>query len=152
MNRKFLMLALVVILSFFCFGFEGTLLKDYQTKNQNGKDILATLISFEEAYNNHDIEKVLSYLSNEGQFIVYALYEGGRQTGVHKKVSKKDYQDALPSFLEFDSKTHYNPKITISGDKGFVVLGIVSGMKTTDPASYTMKKEKDKWLILDMDD
>ena len=142
MNRRIQMLALIVIVSFFCFGFEGILLKDYKTENQDEKEILATLIGYEEAYNKHDAEKCLSYLCDEGRF---------RPGGAITKFSKKEYAVVLPSdFDNYESRIDYNPKITISGDKAYVDLQSDISIYTVD-YKYTLKKEKDKWLILETD-
>lgn len=139
MNKRLGAMALLLLISIMLFGCAATL-KDYKPKSSEEEAIKVVLVSFESAWNTHDVQGVLAVLHEKGKFM----------TGREKKiVSKKEYADILPSrFLELPTMTIGTPKINIAGDKAEVNAS-VDFVKFKIPSFiYHMVKKNNKWLIM----
>jgi ketosteroid isomerase-like protein len=153
-NRKSMLatvsvLGILILVSSFSSGFEGIPLKDYKTANNDEKEIISTLIAYEDAYNAHDAESLLSYCCDDARLMV-----GGRT----ERYSKENVRSMLPTDFEyFQFSTFYNPDITVSRDKASVDLIVDTGLHMqldtgtyhTADYDFVMRKEGDKWMILE---
>jgi hypothetical protein len=139
MNKKTLILFSLLVASLFLYGFEGkVLLGDYKTKNAEEKQIIEALISYEKAYNEHNLEGALSYCSETAKL---------RPTAEFVQVSKEDYMKRFPGqFYIFPTYAFYNPEIKEYGGKADLNLQLDTGNWTLD-YEINMIKEKDKWII-----
>ena len=90
MIRKIMSIFIFLAVSLFLFGFEGKiLLKEYKAKNADEEKIIATLINYEQAYNAHDKDKLLSFFSADAKLMPCG------EMGI--QVSKADYAKRFPS-------------------------------------------------------
>ena len=139
MNNKTLILLCLLMGSIFLFGFEGKVfLGDYKAKNTEEEKIIQTLISYEEAYNEHNLEGAFSYCTETVKLEPCAEFV---------QVSKEDFVKRFPGqFYIFPTYAFYNPEIDIDGDKADLNLLLDTGEWTFD-YKINMVKEKDNWLI-----
>ena len=62
MIKRIVILFSILAVALFLFGFEGkVLLKEYKAKNPEEEKIIEALISYEKAYNEHNLEQAFSY-------------------------------------------------------------------------------------------
>lgn len=139
MKRRMTILFSLLVVSSFLYGFEGkVLLGEYKAKDTEEEKIIEALISFEKAYNEHNLEGALSYCSETAKLTPCAEFV---------RVSKEDFVKRFPGqFYIFPSYTFYNPEIEASVGKADLNLQLETGQWLLD-YKINMVKEKDKWLI-----
>lgn len=139
MNNKTLIIFSLLVGSLFLFGFSGkVLLGDYKAKNAEEEKIIETLISYEKAYNEHNLEKAFSYCTETVKLTPCAEFV---------QVCKEDFvKRSNGQFYIFPTYTFYNPSIDVQGGKADLSLQLDTGHWLFDH-KIIMLKEKDKWLI-----
>ena len=139
MNNKMLIIFSLFVGSLFLYGFEGkVLLGDYKAKNAEEEKIIEALISYEKAYNEHNLEGAFSYCTETVKL---------RPCAEFVQVSKEDFVKRFPGqFYIFPTYIFYNPAIDEYGGKADLNLQLDAGNWTFD-YKIIMVKEKDKWLI-----
>ena len=140
MMRKIVIIFSFLAVSLFLFGFEGkVLLKEYKAKNADEEKIIAALIGYEQAYNDQDKERLLSFYSADAKLTPCG--EMGSQ------VSKADYAEKFPGkWSLYPGYMFYNPEITTMGNMAELKLNLVSGGWTFD-YQITMINENGNWMI-----
>jgi hypothetical protein len=100
--------------------------------------IIEALISYEKAYNEHNLEEAFSYCTEKVKL---------RPCAEFVQVSKEDFLKRFPGqFYIFPTYTFYNPEIDIYGGKADLNLQLDTGSWALD-YKINMVKEKDNWLI-----
>jgi len=104
MKRRITILFSLLVVSSFLYGFEGkVLLGDYKAKNPEEEKIIEVLISYEKAYNKHNLEGALSCCTETAKL---------RPCAEFVQVSKEDYVKRFPcQFYIFPTYTFYNLKL-----------------------------------------
>ena len=110
MNNKMLIIFSLFVGSLFLYGFEGkVLLGDYKAKNAEEEKIIEALISYEKAYNEHNLEGAFSYCTETVKL---------RPCAEFVQVSKEDFVKRFPGqFYIFPTYIFYNPAIDEYGGK-----------------------------------
>jgi len=139
MNNKTLMIFSLLVGTLFLCGFEGkVLLGDYKAQNAEEEKIVETLINYEKAYNEHNLERAFSYCTESVKLTPCAEYV---------EVSKEDFVKRFPGqFYIFPTYTFYKPAIEVDGGKADLNLRLDAGRWAFD-YKIIMVKEKDNWLI-----
>ena len=139
MIKRIVTLLSILAVALFLFGFEGkVLLKEYKAKNTEEEKIIEALISYEKAYNEHNLERAFSYCTETVRL---------RPCAEFVQVSKEDFLKRFPGqFYIFPTYTFYNPEIDIYGGKADLNLQLDTGSWALD-YKINMVKEKDNWLI-----
>jgi len=91
-------------------------LKEYEPKTGDEATIIDTLIEYENGFNSHDIQKLLSFFAKD------AMY---RPCGKNTKypIGSKACQNLIKyNFGSFKFETYYDPRISVNGNKAVVNL------------------------------
>ena len=125
-------------------GFIGcATLNDYKAKTADEEEIKATLVKYFEAWENRDIDGVLSYIHEDAKMMT-----GGLDRVV---LSKKQFSEYVPQVywskapkLELGS-----PKMNVMGDEATVRVPFIC-MDTGQPFNMFMElvRENGKWYIM----
>ena len=131
----------LVALLFLAIAFYGcvTTLKQYEPTSSVERDIKSLLVSYENAWNQHDVDGVLALWHDEAE-IVY---------GSDRKIaSKKEYIDILPERMNSTPSIEFkDPHIALSGNKAMVELKMDTRRFVT-PVKFNLVEENDKWAIM----
>ena len=152
-------------MSLFCFSMAIALvisscsdsITKYDPKNQDEREIISLLIQYQEAKNHFDIERLLSFLHEKGEF----SFECGLM------VSKTKVREALPDLWaeirsgnqaavpmvhecingDYKKSGELNsPQIEINHDAAEVTVNYTSGFCRL-PQYFSMLRENDRWMI-----
>jgi len=134
-----------------------SLIDEYEPKNQDEKEILSLLIQYQDAKNNLDIERLLSFLHEKGLF----TFQCGRM------VKKKVLEEELPAFWAdiqagnaavfpivhecingdyYTSGEFNNPQIEINDDTAEATVLFTKGVCRVE-LYFSILRENDRWLI-----
>ena len=92
----------------------GKLMSQTKTKPAENKSIIAILDSFANAFNAHDPEKIISYMTDDCIFEASAGPDVNGEKFVGKEAVKKAFADV---FKNFPDASWTNPRHFISGDR-----------------------------------
>lgn len=155
-DNKAMSFFLIIITLVVCSCCDSSIVK-YEPKNQDEKEIISLLIQYQDAKNNSDIEKLLSFLHDKGKF----TFQCGRM--VNKAVLKEE----LPSFWAdiqsgnaavfpivhecingdyYKSGELNNLRIEINNDTAEATVLFTKGVCRVE-LYFSMLREKDRWLI-----
>ena len=129
MKKTFKGVFLILVPMILIFGCVPTL-ENYKPKNPNENEIKAVLMAYENAFNRHDIQGVLSTIHESAEIM----------TGTERlRVSKSDYAEILPKrFKALGSLKLRKPKIELKGDRSVVMLELNTPVGSLPNANYTM--------------
>lgn len=110
MIRNMMIILSILVVSIFLFGCGGkVLLKEYKAQNAEEEKIIATLIDYEQAYNAHEKDKLLSFFSEDAK-----LMPCGEMGSL---VSKVDYAKKFPDkWSSYPKYMFHIPAITTMGN------------------------------------
>jgi hypothetical protein len=114
-------------------------LKDYHPKSAEEKAIIELLQNYEEARNNKDKVKFLSYLHPDGLYMLtvdHAYYSTALIDTVWSEIFMHHRKEALS-----------NPEIIIQGDEAVVNVSVADAMGHTWKATFNLVREKGNWLV-----
>ena len=116
-------------------------LTEYQVRNADEAAILDGLIQYENAFNSHDLRKLLSLFSKG------AIYMPCGTEYTRYPIASQDCQDVLArNFSIFKFETYYDPEITVKGSKAVVHLLLETGDYLAE-YTFVMNKEGQSWLV-----
>jgi hypothetical protein len=131
----------LLALLFLVFALYGcvTTLKQYEPTSSVESDIKSLLVSFEDAWNQHDVDGVLALWHEQAEI----MYGSDR-----KIASKKEYVDILPERMNNTPSIEFkDPHIVPSGNKAVVKLKMDS-RRYVIPVKFNLVQENDKWAIM----
>jgi len=117
----------------------STPIEEYQTKNQDEKQIIDLLKRFTELANTGNTEQILTLFHENGVLVTGR----GNVPLSREKMSKWKQEDWLSDGL----RKFYNPEITINGNEAKVMVQAKFGNYKT-PKLFTLVKENNEWLIM----
>jgi hypothetical protein len=128
-------------LLFLALAFYGcvTTLKAYEPASSVETVIKSVLVSYENAWNQHDVYGVLALWHDEAEI----MYGSDRQTA-----SKKEYAGILPGRMDSTPSIELkDPHIVLVGDKAVVKLRM-DARKFVTPVQFNLAEENGKWEIM----
>jgi len=117
----------------------STPIEEYQTKNEDEKQIIDLLKRYTKIINTGNTEKILTLFHENG---VYVTGRGNVPLS-REKMSKWKQEDWLSDGL----RSLYNPEINIDGNEAAVMVQAKFGNYKTYKI-FTLVKENDEWLIM----
>ena len=122
-------------------GFIGcATLNDYKPKTADEEEIKTTLVTYFEAWNNHDADGVLSVVHEDAKMMM---------GGIDRLVfSKKQLLEILPEMLRKSHKiTQESPNMNVTGDEATARVPFSgSGFKLV--MTMELVRENGKWYIM----
>ncbi len=118
-------------------------LTEYRVRNADEARILDTLIQFENGFNSHSLQGMLSVFVQGGLYMPRTCWytKFPVASPYCQRVIEQD-------FGMFKFQTFYDPAITVSGDTAVVRLLLETG-DYLDDFTFTMEKEAGGWRVLD---
>ena len=129
----------LLLFSFFFVCSCNTPIEEYQTKNNDEKEIIDLLIKYTEAVNKGDSEQIVPLFHGNGVYIASA----GNIILSRKKMSKWKTED----WKAHGARKLCDPEITINGNKAKVMAKVKYGT-TSYSQIFTLVKENNEWLIM----
>ena len=151
---SYLLIIFALVISSCC----DSSISEYKPKNRDEKEIISLLIKYQDAKNNIDIEQLLSFLHDQGEF----TFQCGRM------VSKSVLREELPSFWAdiqsgnaavfpivhecingdyYKSGELNNPLIVINNDTAEATVLFTNGVCRV-LLYFSLLRENDRWLII----
>jgi hypothetical protein len=147
----------LIITAFVIFSCCDAPIATYEPKNQDEKEIISVLIQYQDAKNHFDIERLVSFLHDKGEF----TFQCGRM--VTKAVLKEEFPSfwadirsgnaaVFPIVHECINGDYYksgelnNPQIEIDNDTAVATVLFTNGVCRVD-LYFSMLRENDRWLI-----
>ena len=114
-------------------------IEEYQTKNEDEKQIIDLLKRYTKIINTGNTEKILTLFHENGVYVTGR----GNVPLLREKMSKWKQEDWLSDGL----RSLYNPEINIDGNEAAVMVQAKFGNYKTYKI-FTLVKENDEWLIM----
>ncbi len=147
----------LITISFLIFSCGGTSIAQYEPKNQDERIIISLLIQYQEAKNNFDVQKLLSFLHDKGKF----SFACGRMVSKTRLMEllpelwvavRSGNSAVIPIVHECINGDYYksgelsNPQIQFGKDTAEVTVAYANGFCRL-PLYFSMCREKGQWLI-----
>lgn len=134
---------LIIILIFLINGCgSGIRLQDYEAKNEQEKEIKIILVGIAKARNDYDVQKMASYLSEDGKI-------GFRDARIF---SKSEFASTFQSRdLEYWGKyDFFNPEFQINGNFAEVKMKFKESLLNTGVWRIKMNRQDNRWIITEL--
>jgi len=139
MKRHFKYGLILIALFFIHACGSGTRLQDYETKNEKEKEIKNLLIEFAKARNDYDVQKLVSYLSDNAKIglIDNRIYSKSEFASTFKASDLESWGK-----LEF-----FNPEFNIKDDFAEAKINFKESLLNRGFFIFKINRQNNRWLI-----